>query len=99
MEYVYSALLLHRAGKDFNEANVKKVLEAAGVNVDESKVKALVAALDGVNIEQAIKEAVVAPVAVAAAAPAEAKHEKKEEKKEEKKSAEEAAAGLGALFG
>ena len=45
MEYVYSAMLLHRAGKDINEANVKKVLEAAGVNVDEGKVKALVAAL------------------------------------------------------
>src|SRR3989344_4584711 len=98
MEYVYSAMLLHRAGKDINEANVKKGLEAAGVNVDEGKVKALVAALDGVNIEQAIKEAAV-PVAVATTAPAEAKHEKKEEKKEEKKSAEEAAAGLGALFG
>ena len=101
MEYVYSALLLHKAGKQINEANVKKVLEAAGVALDEGKVKALVAALDGVNIEQAIKEAAVAPVAVAQAAPAggEAKHEKKEEKKEEKKSAEEAAAGLGALFG
>lgn len=101
MEYVYGALLLHKAGKQITEANVKKVLDAAGVAVDEGKVKALVAALDGVNIEQAIKEAAIVPVAVAHAAPAsgEAKQEKKEEKKEEKKSAEEAAAGLGALFG
>ena len=29
MEYVYSALLLHKAGKDISEANVKKVLTAA----------------------------------------------------------------------
>jgi len=101
MEYVYSAMLLHKAGKELNEANVKKVLEAAGVKSDDGKIKALIAALDGVNIDEAIKEAAVAaPVAAApAASPAgEAKAEKKE-KKVEKKSTEEAAAGLGALFG
>jgi large subunit ribosomal protein L12 len=97
MEYIYSALLLFRAGKEVNEANIKKVLEAAGIAVDDGRVKAVVAALDGVNIEEAIKEAAVAaPVAMAAAPAAE---EKKEEKKEEAKPAAEAAAGLGALFG
>ena len=102
MEYVYAAMLLHKAGKDVNEDNVKKVIEAAGVSVEEAKVKALVTALEGVNIEEAIKKAAVAPVAAApTAAPAEAKEEKKEEKKEEddKKTEEAAAAGLGALFG
>lgn len=95
MEYVYAAMLLHKAEKEINEENVKKVLEAAGIKVDETKVKALVASLEGVDIEKAIKEAVVvAPVAEAK--PAE---EKKEEAKEEVKSTEEAAAGLGALFG
>tara|TARA_Y100000310_G_scaffold329076_1_gene398296 strand:+ start:5002 stop:5301 length:300 start_codon:yes stop_codon:yes gene_type:complete len=99
MEYVYSALLLHRAGQKVSEDGVKKVLEAASVKVDDARVKALVAALEGVDIEEAIKEAAVpvaAPVAAAEAAPAE---EKKEEKKEEKPSEEQAAAGLGALFG
>jgi large subunit ribosomal protein L12 len=97
MEYIYSALLLFRAGKEINEASIKKVLEAAGVAADDGRVKAVVAALDGVNIEDAIKEAAVAaPVAaVVAAAPASAP----EEKKEEKKPAADAAAGLGALFG
>jgi len=99
MEYVYTAMLLHKAGKPVTEEHVKKVLEAAGVHADAAKIKALVAALEGVNIEEAIKKAAVAPVAVAAAAPASAPaHEKKAEKKEEKKE-EEAAAGLGALFG
>ena len=51
MEYVYAAMLLHKAGQKVEEGSVKKVLEAAGVKVDESRVKALVAALDGVNIE------------------------------------------------
>lgn len=96
MEYVYAAMLLHKAGKQINEAGIKKVLEAAGVHPEETRVKALVAALEGVDIEKAIAEAAI-PVASAAPAKAEAKVEKKEEKKEEK--AEQAAAGLGALFG
>jgi len=101
MEYIYAAMLLHKAGKEINEENVKKVLEGAGLKTDEGKAKALVAALDGVDIEKAVKEAVVATAAPAQAAPAEEKkEEKKQEKKEEdKKSAEQAAAGLGALFG
>ena len=96
MEYVYAALLLHHANKEINEENVKKVLQAAGVEVDEAKVKALVASLEGVNIDEAIKEASVAMAAAPAAA--EEKKEEEEEKKEEK-AAEEAAAGLSALFG
>ena len=66
MEYVYSAMLLHSAGKEISEANIKKVLEAAGVKADDAKIKALTASLDGVNIEEAIKNA--APVAAAPAA-------------------------------
>jgi len=102
MEYVYAAMLLHKAGQQINEENVKKVLEAAGVKVDEARVKALVAALEGVNIDEVIEKAKAAPVAVAPAcaeAKAEKKEAKKEEKKEEKVSEEKAAAGLGALFG
>ncbi len=105
MEYIYAAMLLHKAGKEINEDAVKKVLEATGVAVDEARVKAFVAALQGVNIEEAVKKAAVAPVAAAPAAGGEAAGEaKKEEKKgpspeEEKKKEEEAAAGLGALFG
>ncbi len=100
MEYVYAALLLHKAGKEITEESLKKVLEAAGVQPDEARVKALVAALEGVNIDEAMEKAAAAPVAVSAAAPAaqeEAKEEKSEEEDEKKE--EEAVAGLGALFG
>src|SRR2546422_1078845 len=96
MEYVYGALVLHAAGKPVSEENLKKVLTAAGVKVDETRVKALTAALEGVNIDEALKAAVAMPTAAPAAAPpAEKKEEKKkEEKKEEEKvSEEEAAAG------
>lgn len=106
MEYIYAALLLHKAGKPVKEESVKAVLTAAGIAVDDARVKALVAALDGVNIEEAISKAAAAPVAVAAApaaahpgapaAAAAANEESKEEKKEEEESG---MAGLGALFG
>jgi large subunit ribosomal protein L12 len=100
MEYVYSALLLHSAKKEINEANVQSVLKAAGVTADSGRVKALVAALEGADIGAAIKNATAAPVAMAAAPAAGAAAPKAEEKPEEKGvSEEEAAAGLGALFG
>jgi len=103
MEYIYSAMLLHSAGKEINEANIKKVLEAIGVKSDAGRIKALTASLEGVNIEETIKNASV-PVTVAAAPAEKASGEKKDDKKkkEEKKeevTEEEAAAGLGALFG
>ena len=90
MEYIYGAMLLHKAGKEVNEQNVKKVLEAAGVKVEEARVKALVSALDGVNIDEAIKEASAQQMVVDAPAQT-AQASKKEEKKEEdqEKKAEE----------
>ena len=102
MEYIYSAMLLHSAGKKIDEASITAVLKAAGVTADATRVKALTAALEGVNIEEAMKtSAGFAMAAAPVAAPAGAAPKKEEKKKEEKKevSEEEAAAGLGALFG
>lgn len=98
MEMMYAALLLHKAGQKIDENSMKKVLEAAGANADAGRIKAVVSALEGANIEELIAKAAMvsaAPAAPAAAAPA----AKKEEKKEEKKSEEDAAAGLAGLFG
>jgi len=99
MEYIYAAMLIHKAGGKITDAAVKKVLEAAGVKADEARVKALVAALEGVNIDEAIKKAAFAAAPAAPAKEAHGEEKKKEEKKEEKKNDEQAAAGLGALFG
>ncbi|PSQ54694.1 50S ribosomal protein P1 [Halobacteriales archaeon SW_8_68_21] len=46
MEYVYAALILNETGEEINEDNVTGVLEAAGVDVEESRVKALAADAD-----------------------------------------------------
>jgi large subunit ribosomal protein L12 len=102
MEYIYSALVLHAAGKTVNEDSIANVLKSAGVEPDAARVKALTASLEGVNIDEAIASAAVAaaPAAAApAAAPAEHKEKKKEEEKKPEVSEEEAAAGLSALFG
>ena len=103
MEYIYAALLLHKAGKEDSEENVKAVLSAAGVAANDARVKALVASLEGVDINEAIEKAAVAPVAVAAApatgaSPAAAAAEEEPEK-DEKEEEESGMAGLGALFG
>ena len=102
MEYVYAAMLLHKAGKEITEKNVSEVLTAAGVSADAARVKALVASIAEVDIDEAIKSApamMAAAPAPAAATPA--KEEKKEEEEEEdqSKKEEEAMEGLGALFG
>lgn len=95
MEYVYAALLLHKLGKEINEADVRSVVAATGAKVDESKVKSLVASLKGVNIAKELESASLVSTAHAAGSHAEAK--KEEKPKEEKKEA--AAEGLSALFG
>nr|WP_232085507.1 50S ribosomal protein P1 [Conexivisphaera calida] len=105
MEYVYAALLLHKAGKGVDEDSLKKVVEAAGISADEIRIKALVAALSQVNIDEVLKSAAVMPVAApaapAAAAAAPAAEEKKPAKEEEAKKEEEETAleGLSSLFG
>ena len=97
MQEVYSALILHESGQPITEENVKKVLSSVGSNVDESKIKALVASLQGINIDEALKEAVSFAAQPATSAPVEKKEEKSEE--EEAKAAESASAGLSSLFG
>jgi len=104
MEYVYAALLLHSAGKKVSEEGITSVIKAAGVDVDAVRAKALVSALDGVNIEEAIAKAAFAapaasaPAAASAAAPVAAEAVAADEKSKEK-AEESGMEGLGALFG
>jgi large subunit ribosomal protein L12 len=100
MEYVYAAMLLHAAEKEMTEDNITATLKAAGVDVDASRVKALVASLAGVDIAEAMTQAVAAPASAAAPAAASADapaaaEEAAEEEEEEAGGFE----GLGSLFG
>ena len=100
MEYMYAAMLLHSAGKEITEDGINNTLTAAGVKPDATRIKALVAALAEVDIDEALK----APVFTAGAAPDAApvaveKEAEEEEPEEEKQEEEEDLQGLGALFG
>jgi large subunit ribosomal protein L12 len=102
MEYVYAALLLHKAGQKMTQKAMDAVLTAAGVETDKGRVKALLAALDGVDIDEALSSAAAMPVAAAPAAAGGAAAEAapaEEKKEEEEEKEEEFTAGLGSLFG
>jgi large subunit ribosomal protein L12 len=100
LEYMYAAMLLHSAGKEISEDAVSNVLNAAGISPDNVRVKALVAALAEVDIDDALKAPVLtAAAAPAAAAPSADEDEEEQPKEEEKKEEEEDLQGLGALFG
>ena len=101
MEYVYAALMLHKLEKEVNEANVASVVKATGAEVNEAQVKALVASLADVNIEDAIKAAPVAVAAAPAAAPGgdAPKEESKKAEPPSEKQEEAAMEGLSSLFG
>jgi len=96
MENIYAALLLHKLGKEISEDNLKKVVTAAGMQInsdEESSIRSLVVSLKGVDIDKELESA-----ALVSATPVVSEvKEKKEEVKEEKKEA--AAEGLSALFG
>lgn len=107
MELVYAALTLHEAGKEVNEENLSSIVEAADLHVDDSEVKALIAALEDVDIEEAMETAVATGggKAVPSDDPDQEKGEEDdeedeegEEPEEEGASEEEAAEGLGNLF-
>jgi len=101
MEYVYAALMLHKLKKEITEENVTSIVKASGAELNEAKVKSLVASLADVNIEDAIKAAPVVAAAAPAAAPAEGAEEKKEAKSAPPSGKQEEAAmeGLSSLFG
>ena len=55
MESVYAALLLHKSKKKITEANLEKVLTAAGVEADKAQITKLVTGLKSKNIDDIIE--------------------------------------------
>lgn len=101
MELIYAALTLHEAGKEVNEDNLEAVVDAADLDVEDSEIKALVAALEEVDIEEALETAVATGGAAAAPSGGDsggAEEGAEEEEAEEEEDEDEAAEGLGDLF-
>jgi len=112
MEYVYAALILNESGAEINEKNLTNVLEAASVDVEESRVKALVAALEDVDIDEAVEDAAAVPATTGGSSggAAPATDDDGDDEAEEEEAADEgddddedeggdAGEGLGELFG
>ena len=96
MESIYAALLLHKVGGKITEANVEKVLTAAGAKADKTEITKLIAGLKEADIDEIIKTAGTASVI---AAPVGGKVEKKKEKKrKKKKKSKKSLRGLEASF-
>jgi large subunit ribosomal protein L12 len=102
MELIYAALTLSEADKEINEENLQDIVDAAGLDVEDSEIAALVAALEDVDIQEAMETAVAGGAAPAPSgddSEDEADEEKAdEEADEEKADEEEAAEGLGNMF-
>ncbi|MFB6208757.1 MAG: 50S ribosomal protein P1 [Candidatus Nanohaloarchaea archaeon] len=105
MELVYAALTLHEAGKEVNEENLQSIVDAADLDVEDTEIKAIVAALEDVDIEDAMETAVAGGAAPAASGGSteedseEAEEEEADEEPEDEGAdEEEAAEGLGDLF-
>ncbi|MHA1213894.1 MAG: 50S ribosomal protein P1 [Candidatus Hodarchaeales archaeon] len=99
MEYLHAALVLHSTGKEITEKGIEAILKAAGAKPDESKIKALVATLSDIDIEEAIKGASL--ISAVPATTGSSQDEKQEPSKEEEEEEEEEGddLGLSSLFG
>jgi large subunit ribosomal protein L12 len=104
MELIYAALTLHESGKEVNEENLQAIVDAADLDVEDTEIKALVAALEDVDIEEAMETAVATGGAAAGGASGgadEAEDEaddEEEEDDEDEADEDDAAEGLGNMF-
>ncbi|QGA80004.1 50S ribosomal protein P1 [Candidatus Nanohalobium constans] len=102
MELIYAALTLSEADKEINEENLQDIVDAAGLDVEDSEVAALVAALEDVDIQEAMETAVAGGAAPAPSGDDSAEEadeeEEAEEEEEDEGDDEEAAEGLGNMF-
>jgi large subunit ribosomal protein L12 len=99
MEYMYAAMLLHSVGKEIDEASIGNILNAAGITPDTVRIKALVAALADVDIEEALQTPVFTAASAPSTAPAAQEEEEEQPQEKEEEEEEEDLQGLSALFG
>ena len=102
MELVYAALTLSEAGKEINEDNLQDIVDAAGLDVEDSEISALVAALEDVDIQEAMETAVAGGAAPAPSGgddeAEESEDEEEEAEDEDEGDEDDAAEGLGNMF-
>jgi large subunit ribosomal protein L12 len=99
LEYIYAVWLLHEAKKEINADNIKKVLTSVGIEPNDAMINAVLASLQGVDLDKIKEESLSLAPVQAAPQQVEQKKEEKQEKKVEEKKEEQALEGLSSLFG
>ena len=99
LEYIYAVWLLHEAKKEINADNIKKVLTSTGIEPNDAMINAVLASLQGVDLDKIKEESLSFAPVQAAPQQVEQKKEEKQEKKVEEKKEEQSLEGLSSLFG
>jgi len=99
LEYIYAVWLLHEAKKEINADNIKKVLTSVGIEPNDAMINAVLASLQGVDLNKIKEESLSFAPAQPTPQQTEQKKEEKQENKAEEKKEEQALEGLSSLFG
>ncbi|MFZ8800979.1 MAG: 50S ribosomal protein L12 [Candidatus Nanopusillus sp.] len=99
LEYIYAVWLLHEAKKEINADNIKKVLTSVGIEPNDAMINAVLASLQGVDLDKIKEESLSSAPVQVSPQQVEQKKEEKQEKKVEEKKEEQALEGLASLFG
>ncbi len=99
LEYIYAIWLLYEAKKEINADNIKKVLTSVGIEPNDAMINAVLASLQGVDLDKTKEESLPCTPVQASPQQVEQKKEEKQEKKVEEKKEEQALEGLASLFG
>ncbi|MCG2882875.1 MAG: 50S ribosomal protein P1 [Candidatus Nanopusillus sp.] len=99
LEYIYAVWLLHEAKKEINADNIKKVLTSVGIEPNDAMINAVLASLQGVDLDKIREESLSFAPAQPTPQQTEQKKEEKQENKAEEKKEEQALEGLSSLFG
>lgn len=55
-KYSYAIMLLKETDKEVNERNIENLLESVNITYNEQDVKAIIASLEGVDIEEELDQ-------------------------------------------
>jgi large subunit ribosomal protein L12 len=99
LEYIYAVWLLHEAKKEINADNIKKVLTSVGIEPNDAMINAVLASLQGVDLDKIKEESISFAPSQPTPQQTEQKKEEKQENKAEEKKEEQALEGLSSLFG
>jgi len=97
MEYIYSALLLHKVGREITTDAVEAILVAAEIEPDRNKIGRMCAGLKDADIAKLLKKISMPVVLTSLVEEVEVK-EADDVIEEEIEEEEESPIGLGALF-